>query len=327
MKKKNIAIMAGGNSSESVISLQSAAQIKSVLDDSKYNIYTVLVEGNNWNVILPGELKSPVDRNDFSFNENGVKIKFDQALIAIHGTPGEDGLLQSYFELTGIPYTTSNPLASALTFNKFTCKSYLKNFGIRMAHSVLVRKGNTIREDDIIKITGLPCFVKPNEGGSSYGVSKITRKEDLAEAIQKAFAEDSEEILIEEYIQGIEITCGLLKTKEEEYILPLTEIVSKTSFFDTKAKYDPAFCDEITPARITAGISKKCQEISSLIYDALNCRGVVRIDYILRDSELYFLEVNTVPGMSAASIVPKQAEVHGMSLGQLLDIILEDTSQ
>lgn len=324
MNKKKIAIVAGGYSSERGISLNSANQIKSVLNPEKYDIYTVIISKDIWEVCFDDGCNLVINKDDFSFIFNGQKIKFDMALITIHGTPGEDGLLQSYFELIGLPYNTGDVLSTSLSFNKFACKTYLKNFDILTANAVLIRKGQEFDPKKIIKITKLPCFVKPNAGGSSYGVTKVSDEAALLPAIEKAFLED-DEVIVEQFIKGTEITCGVLKTNELEIILPVTEIASKNEYFDTESKYDPALCDEITPARIPLKMQEKCQETSSRIYDALNFRGITRIDYILKGEDLYFLEANVTPGMSSASIVPKQLKVHGMTMTEMFDIIIEDS--
>lgn len=324
MNKKKIAIIAGGYSSERGISLNSANQIKQVLDREKYEVFTVLISKDIWEVCFDDGCNLIINRDDFSFNFNGQKIKFDMALISIHGTPGEDGLLQSYFELVGLPYSTGDVLSTSLSFNKFACKTYLKNFDVLTANAVLIRKGQEFNPKKVIKITKLPCFVKPNAGGSSYGVSKVRTEEELMPAIEKAFLEDKE-VIVEQFIKGTEITCGVLKTKELEILLPVTEIASKNEYFDTEAKYEPGMCDEITPARIPLKMQEKCQEISSRIYDALNFRGVTRMDFILSGEQMYFLEANVTPGMSAASIIPKQLKVHGMTMGEMFDIIIEDS--
>lgn len=324
MNKKKIAIVAGGYSSERGISLNSANQIKSVLNAEKYDIYTVIISKDIWEVCFDDGCNLIINKDDFSFVHNAQKIKFDMALITIHGTPGEDGLLQSYFELIGLPYNTGDVLSTSLSFNKFACKTYLKNFDVLTANAVLIRKGQEFDPKKIIKITKLPCFVKPNAGGSSYGVSKVTEESALLPAIEKAFLEDNE-VIVEQFIKGTEITCGVLKTNDLEIILPVTEIASKNEYFDTESKYDPALCDEITPARIPLKMQEKCQEISSRIYDALNFRGITRIDYILKGEDLYFLEANVTPGMSSASIIPKQLKVHGMTMTEMFDIIIEDS--
>lgn len=324
MNKKKIAIVAGGFSSERGISLNSANQIKNVLDREKYDVFTVLINKDVWEVCFDDGCNLGINKADFSFNLNGQIVKFDLALISIHGTPGEDGVLQAYFDLMGIPYTTGDVLSTSLSFNKFACKTYLRNFDVLTANAVLIRKGQEFDPKKILKVTKLPCFVKPNAGGSSYGVTKVSDEAALIPAIELAFKED-DEVIVEQFIKGTEITCGVLKTKDIEIILPVTEIASKNDFFDTEAKYDPALCDEITPARIPLKMQEKCQEISSKIYDALNFRGITRIDFILKGEDMYFLEANVTPGMSAASIIPKQLKVHGMTMAEMFDVIIEDS--
>lgn len=320
--KKNIAIVAGGDSSEYEISVESAAQLIEIIDKRKYNGYIVSIRNNVWEVQHSQWGNLPVDKNDFSCQLSNGKLFFDCALIAIHGTPGEDGILQSYFELLKIPYTSSGVLTSALTFNKYTCKAYLNNFGINTAKAILVRKESNVKSDYVVRELGLPCFVKPNNGGSSFGVSKVLKADQIKNALSSAFRED-EEIIIEEYLDGSELTCGLMKTREKEIILPVTEIVSKKEFFDYEAKYK-GMADEITPARISKEVEKLVKETSSFIYDVLNCKGIVRIDYILSKEKLYFLEVNTVPGMSKNSIVPQQARAAGLDLGEFFTLVLEE---
>lgn len=322
--KKVIAIIAGGDSSEYEISIESAAQLIGILNKSKYESYIVSIRNNVWAVQHPSLGNLSIDRNDFSFKNGGVKVNFDCALIAIHGTPGEDGKLQSYFDLLKIPYTTSGVLTSSLTFNKYTCKAFLNNFGINTAKAILVRKGSHVKPDYVSKELGLPCFVKPNNGGSSFGVTKVAAVGSIMDALDSAFKED-DEIIIEEFISGMEVTCGLLKTGEKEFILPLTEIVSKTEFFDYEAKYK-GMADEVTPARVSKDVEKLVKDTSSFIYDVLNCKGIVRIDYIFSKGKLYFLEVNTVPGMSKNSIVPQQARAAGLDLGELFSLVIEDVS-
>jgi len=321
--KKNIAVIGGGNSSEYFISLQSAETIAKAIDKEKYNVYTVQIKGNDWELTSDRFCGIPINKNDFSFNDNGQKIKFDCAYISIHGTPGEDGKLQSYFDIIGMPYTSCNVLCSSLTFNKYFCNTYLKQKGIKAAKSIMLRKGDNINASKIIEETGLPCFVKPNEGGSSFGISKVKKQEDLIPAIEKAFKE-SPQVIIEEFVKGREITSGLVKINGKEYIFPLTEIVSANEFFDYEAKYDAEETQEITPAPIDTGLAEKCKNLSSKIYDYLNCSGIVRIDYILHDGEFNFLEINTVPGMSPASIVPKQIKEYGLVFTNLLTEIIEE---
>ncbi|MEA3445638.1 MAG: D-alanine--D-alanine ligase [Bacteroidota bacterium] len=321
--KKTIAILAGGDSSEYVISVQSADQIKKWLNPEKHKAYIVTIKGKDWEVCGDDLCNLVINKDDFSFVQNGQKVKFDCALIAIHGTPGEDGKLQAYFDLIGLPYTVSNVLSSALTFNKDATKNYLKATSTTLAKSVIVKKGLAVNVDEITEKLGLPVFVKPNEAGSSFGISKVKEKKELLPAIEKAYTENPV-VIIEEFIAGDEITCGLLKTKDKDYILPLTEIVSKKEFFDFDAKYTPSLVDEISPARISDELTKKCMAISSEVYDTLMCKGLVRVDYILRNNDFYFLEINTIPGMSENSIVPKMAAAAGINMRDLFDAIIED---
>jgi len=308
--KKNIALLLGGNSAEAVISVQSAGQVFQHLNDALYDIYPVMIKGTSWTYTHNGAAIE-VDKTDFSLIVDGRRVCFDCAVPMIHGTPGEDGRLQAYFDLVQIPYTTSGVLASSLTFNKHACKTYLNSLGILFPKGKLIRKGEMVNAPELSSILGLPCFVKPNNGGSSFGVSKIKSIDELTTALEAAFAEDAEETLVEEYIEGTEITCGLVKIGDEIIVFPITEIVSKKEFFDVEAKYQPGLSNEITPARISESLRIDCEILSTAIYKYLNCRGIVRIDYIVRDERLFFLEVNTVPGMSPASIIPQQINVLG----------------
>lgn len=319
---KNIAIAAGGDSSEYIVSVASASNIEKSLDNKRYRPFLITMKGKRW---IYGTLDNPgpeIDKNDFSVTLNGEKIKFDCVFIAIHGTPGEDGKLQAYFDLLHIPYTTCGVMTSALTFNKYVSKGFLNNFGILSAKAMLLRKRYKIDPKRIADEIGLPCFVKPNNGGSSFGVTRVTGESGIKDAVLKAFKED-DEVIIEEFIEGMELTGGVIKTTDREILFPLTEIVSKNDFFDFNAKYNRE-ADEITPARIPAGLSRECQQISSMIYDILDCRGIVRIDYILKDNKFYFLEVNTVPGMTDTSIIPQQAEALGISITEIFTIAIED---
>jgi D-alanine-D-alanine ligase len=323
--KKNIAIITGGDSSEIVISLKSAEQVRSCLDHEKYNIYIVYIKDTDWHIILDNSEKADIDRHDFSFRNNGHKVKFDYVFFAMHGPPGENGILQAYFDLLNIPYNTSGILPLAITFNKYVCKTFLANSGIRTAKTILLRKDEKLVPSKIISDTGLPCFVKPNCGGSSFGITKVNDPAELEKAVATALKEDSE-VLIEEYIKGIEITCGLVKLKGRELIFPITEIVSKKEFFDYEAKYTTGMSDEITPARVSKKISEKCQSISSRIYSLLNCSGIVRIDFICRDDELFFLELNGIPGMTKESIVPRQIRAYGLTESEVYEMIIKDTA-
>ncbi len=322
--RKNIAIIAGGDSSEYQISINSAKEITSLLNLEKYNIYTVIIRQGKWIVKQEG-IDTPVDKNDFSFQSARGKIIFDVALIAIHGTPGEDGKLQGYFELINIPYTSCDSFTSALTFNKFACKSFLKEFGIPTAKSVFLRKEEAYETSEIIKKLSLPCFVKPNNSGSSFGISKATNEDELRKGISDAFSED-DEVIIESFIEGVEVSSGLLITSKETHIFPLTEIVTKNDFFDYEAKYTEGKSEEITPARINKTMQEKCKKYSAEIYSRLGCRGIVRIDYIISGNIPYFLEINTVPGMSAESIIPKQISAYGYKTGDIFDLVIEEIS-
>ncbi|HAN17461.1 MAG: D-alanine--D-alanine ligase A [Bacteroidetes bacterium GWC2_33_15] len=321
--KKNIAIVAGGDSSEYVISLNSAEQIAKWIDKEKYNVYTVLAKGTEWIVKNDMVCDLILNKDDFSFSLNNQKTTFDCALITIHGTPGEDGKMQGYFDTLHIPYTTSNVLASAITFNKVFSKNYLKPFDIPLARFITLKKGDPIDAEQIIEITGLPCFVKPNCGGSSFGVTKVKEKEKLFEAIEFAYKEDNE-VIIEEFLEGTELTCGLVKTKDKTIVFPPTEIVSKNEFFDYEAKYTKGMSEEITPARISKEMTTEIQHLSSQVYDIFQLNGIVRIDYILSRNKLYFMEVNTAPGMSAASIVPQQVAAMGLNMKDIFNLVIED---
>lgn len=321
--KKTIAVMAGGDSSEYVVSLRSAKEIAANLNRDKYRVFNVLQRGGQWQVQFENNTSVDINKNDFSFLYQNEKVYFDCVFIAIHGRPGEDGKLQGYFDMLSIPYTTCDAITSALTFNKHFCSNYLHFLNLPMATSVWLRKGEEIRESEILDKVGLPCFVKPNKGGSSFGITKVKQAAALRRAIEDAFAEDPE-ILVESFIEGTEITCGLAKVKENEFVFPLTEIVSKNEFFDYEAKYTPTKVEEITPARISDELTRQCQQLSSVIYDALNCHGIVRIDYILNNNQFFFLEVNTIPGMTRESLVPQQIRAYGMTTEELYDLVIED---
>ena len=323
MKKRTIAIVAGGDSSELPVSLRSAQGIYSFIDKERYNLYIVEMQGNRWEVVLPNGEKTPIDRNDFSFTENGEKKVFDFAYITIHGTPGENGLLQGYFDLIGIPYSSCNVLVSAITFNKFTCNQYLKGFGIRVSESMILRKGFEILDEEVINKVGLPCFIKPNAGGSSFGVTKVKTKEQIQPAIEKAFGE-SDEVMIEAYMQGTEITCGCYKTKDKEVVFPITEVVTSNEFFDYDAKYNGQV-DEITPARIPEETAERVRLLTSAIYDILDCDGIIRIDYIITEGEkVNMLEINTTPGMTATSFIPQQVRAAGLDIKDVMTDIIEN---
>ena len=321
--KKNIAVVYGGDSSEFVVSVKSSKNVFESIDPSIYNVWKVQMQGLNWDVLEGDKVIASVDKGDFSFVRNGEKIQFDFAYITIHGTPGEDGKLQGYFDLVKIPYSTCGVYSSALTFNKYFCSNYLRNFDVPMAKSVRLFKGDAIDPDKLIEELGLPVFVKPNAGGSSFGVTKVKEKSQLLAALEMATKESSD-ILVEEFIDGPEFTCGLVKLSNQEILFPVTEVIPQNEFFDFEAKYTVGKTDEITPARISPEMTQKIQQLSSRIYDLCDCSGIVRIDYILKDGEFYFLEVNTTPGMTATSFVPQQIAAMDRKLGDVLGLIIED---
>ena len=321
--KKNIAVVCGGDSSEYVVSVQSGKNVYGAIDPELFRPWMVELKGKDWKVMSGAEKIGDVDKSDFSFVLNGEKICFDYAYIIIHGTPGEDGILQGYFDLIGVPYSSCDVHASSLTFNKYFCSNYLRNFGIPMAKSALRKKNTVIHVDELIAQLGLPVFVKPNAGGSSFGVTKVKSKDELAAAIEKAWQE-SDEALIEEFVEGQEFTCGLVKLKDQAFVFPLTEVLPKKEFFDFEAKYTRGMTDEITPARLSAELTGDCRQLASRIYDLCNCSGIVRIDFILKNGTFYFLEVNTTPGMTATSFIPQQIAAMGKDLKEMLTMIIHD---
>ncbi|MEE4284846.1 MAG: D-alanine--D-alanine ligase [Mariniphaga sp.] len=323
IKKPNIAVIAGGDSSEFVVSVKSGANVLAAIDTQKFRPWLVQMRGAEWFVMQGEKQIAPVNKSDFSFSLKNETIQFDFAYITIHGTPGEDGILQGYFDLLNIPYSTSSVHSSSLTFNKWFCNNYLKSFGIKMARSVKIDKGKKINSTEIIKKLGLPLFVKPNAGGSSFGISKVKNENDLLPAIESAWKESSE-ALIEEYIGGTEFTCGLVRLGGKKVIFPVTEVIPKNEFFDFEAKYTPGATDEITPARLPEDLYERCQQISSEIYDLCQCSGIVRIDFILKNKEFYFLEVNTTPGMTATSFIPQQINAMGLALKEIISKVIDD---
>jgi D-alanine-D-alanine ligase len=319
--KKKIAIAAGGDSGEYKISIQSAAIVEEYLDKELFEPFVVVIKGSEWRYKAPDGKTHDINKDDFSLELGEKTIHFEAVFIAIHGTPGEDGKLQGYFEMLKIPYTSSDQTTSTITFNKFVCNQLVSSYGYDTAHSIVLFQGWDQQYKDILKLTGLPCFVKPNSGGSSVGMSKVLKEEDLPLAINKAFKE-CDEVLVEEFIEGREITCGVFNDNGTVRSLPVTEVVTQNEFFDYEAKYTEGLAREITPAPISDELEKKCRDISEQLYNALKCRGVVRFDYIFNDSGIYFLEVNTVPGLSPKSIVPKQSLEEGIPLKDLFTMIL-----
>lgn len=316
--KKNVVVIAGGNSSEYGVSIQSGNHIFAEVDGDRYNKFLMILKGREWLVEMNG-VSYPVDKNDFSFVCEGEKVAFDFAYITIHGNPGENGMLQGYLDMMGVPYSTCSTLCEALTFDKYTCTNYLNGFGINTTHPVMLTKGQAFDKEAVLNAVGLPCFVKPNAEGSSFGVSKVKNAEDFDSAIEEAFSK-CHEILVESFIDGIEFTCGLYKVGNKKIIMPVAEVVPKKEFFDYEAKYDAKMSDEIIPGRFSEAITEEIQEMASTVYDILRCEGIVRIDGFVRGKEVIMLEVNTTPGMTANSFVPKMIRVMG---GNLKDVITE----
>ena len=321
--KRNIAIVAGGYSSEIVVSLKSAEGIYSFIDKDKYNLYIAIVKKGEWVVKLPGGEHTPIDKNDFGFCENGEVKHFDFVYITIHGTPGEDGRLQAYFDLIGMPYSSCGMLASAVTFNKYVCNNFLRNFGIRIADSIHLFKGETVTSEEAAGRLGLPVFVKPTDGGSSFGVTKVKDVSHIQEAIAAAFAEGSE-VLLESAVAGTEVTCGCYKVKGKEVIFPLTEVITENEIFDFNAKYNGQ-SQEITPARISDELAKKVQCATSKIYDVLGAKGLIRVDFIIpEDGNPVMLDVNTTPGMTTTSFIPQQVRAAGLDIKDVMTDIIEN---
>ena len=323
--KRTIAIVCGGDSSEHDVSLRSAQGLYSFFDKERYDVYIVDIKGQDWHVELPDGTTAKIDRNDFSFMENGEAKVFDYAYITIHGTPGENGLLQGYFDLIGLPYSTSGVLVEAMTFDKFVLNQYLRGYGVKVADSLLIRKGyeELVSDDEIEERIGMPCFVKPAADGSSFGVSKVKNKDQLAPAIRKAMLE-SPEIMVEQFLEGTEISIGVYKTHEKSVVLPATEVVTTNEFFDYDAKYNGQV-QEITPARLSEDITRRVREITSHIYDILHCNGIIRIDYIIsKEGKISMLEVNTTPGMTPTSFIPQQVRAAGLSMTNVLTDIVEN---
>ena len=321
--KKKIAIIAGGDSSEIVISLKSAEGLYSFIDKDKYDLYIATIKKGEWNVRLADGEQVPIDKNDFSFLEKGQKQHFDFAYITIHGTPGEDGRLQAYFDMIDLPYSSCGMLASTITFNKFVCNQYLHNFEVKIAKSIHLFKGQGVANEEVVQRLGLPVFVKPNDGGSSFGVTKVKNESDIQPAIEKAFKE-GKEVMIESFISGTEVTCGCYKTDKVTRLLPITEVVTENEFFDFDAKYNGQV-KEITPARISQELTEKVQSETSRIYDILGAKGLIRVDYIIpEDGEPVLLEVNTTPGMTATSFIPQQVRAAGLDIKDVMTEIIEN---
>ena len=309
--KRTIAIVCGGDSSEHDVSMHSAQGLYSFFDKERYNIYIVDVKGIDWHVELEDGTSAPIDKNDFSFIENGKHVEFDYAYITIHGAPGENGIMQGYFDLIHLPYSTSSVLVEALTFDKYVLNNYLRGFGVNVADSILLRRGEEYNEEEIEKRLGMPCFVKPAADGSSFGVSKVKNIDQLAPALRVAFME-SDEVMIEGFLDGTEISQGVYKTKDKSIVFPATEVVTSNEFFDYNAKYNGQV-QEITPARINPDTAKRVAAETSRIYDILHANDVINM-----------LEINTTPGMTATSFIPQQVRAAGLDIKEVLSEIVEN---
>ena len=319
--KKNIAIIMGGYSSEAGISLKSGMVVASHLDATKYNTYPIHILKDKWVYIDSNNEEFALDKNDFSLHLGTSKITFDCVFNAIHGTPGEDGKLLAYLELIGIKHTSAPFYQMAVTFNKRDTLSIVKKYGIPTAKSIYMNEGDFIDVKNIIETVGLPCFIKPNNAGSSYGITKAHTEAEIYSGIEKAFKEDIE-LLIESFLEGTEVSVGVIQYKEETMVLPITEIVSENDFFDYEAKYEGK-SEEITPARITEAQEKKVKKMALKVYQILNMSGFSRSEFIIVDGTPHFLEINTVPGLTEESILPQQAHQANISLAELFENAIE----
>jgi D-alanine-D-alanine ligase len=327
--KKTIALVTGGFTGESVVSFKSAVFVESKIDKNKYDVFKIVILKNEWYYTDSGSVKHIVDKNDFSLHLGGTKIVFDAAFIMIHGAPGEDGKLQGYFELLNIPYTSCDTLTSSLTMNKGYSKAIVNGIkGLNLAKSVQLFDNSLAANQHLLDSLVLPLFIKPNNGGSSIGMSKVKTANELPDALVKAFNEDSQ-VLVEEFIQGREFSIGVYNTHDGIRVLPSTEVIPTNDFFDYEAKYTPGATEEITPGRMTEEEKERVERIVSEIYRKLNCKGMIRIDYFLQDlsSEFYFVEINTIPGQTAQSFIPQQVKAAGLDItefyGQLIEMAID----
>lgn len=319
MQKKNIAILTGGDSEERIISLRSGKVVREHLPADRYRTFLIDIQRGDWRDL---DTQIQVDKNDFTLQIGDEKIKFDCAFAALHGSPLEDGKMQGYLEMVGVPYTCCDGYVSALTMNKYNTKAQLVPYGVPMSPSILLRADDPVDEAKLLAL-GLPLFVKPNNHGSSFGVTKVKTAHELLPAIQEAFR-FSREVMAEAFMPGREFSNGVLRVNGEIVVLPITEIIPETEFFDFAAKYEGK-SKEVTPADLSPELTRQCQERTRLVYDALQCRGVVRIDYILVGDTFHLLEPNTIPGISPASIVPQQAVAHGWALGEFFSLLIEES--
>ena len=325
-KKKIIAILCGGDTSEHDVSMRSAEGIASFLDPARYNIYKVEIHAGHWEAILPDGTRNIVDRNDFSFQDGERCVRPDFCYITIHGAPGENGVLQGYLDLIRMPYSTCDVLVEAMTYDKFVLNNYVRAFGVSVADSLLIKQGrdHEVSDEEIIRRIGLPCFVKPASGGSSFGTTKVKTPEALRPAIDLALKE-GEDVMVEAFMKGTEVTCGCYKTRTKSVVFPVTEVVTKNEFFDYDAKYNGQV-QEITPARISDSLTQRIQTLTGMLYDILGCHGIIRIDYIITEgNKINMLEINTTPGMTPTSFIPQQVRAAGLEIRDVLTDIIEDT--
>ena len=325
-KKKIIAILCGGDTSEHDVSMRSAEGIASFLDPARYNIYKVEIHAGHWEAILSDGTRSIVDRNDFSFQDGEQRVRPDFCYITIHGAPGENGVLQGYLDLIRMPYSTCDVLVEAMTYDKFVLNNYVRAFGVSVADSLLIKQGrdHEVSDEEIIRRIGLPCFVKPASGGSSFGTTKVKTPEALRPAIDLALKE-GEDVMVEAFMKGTEVTCGCYKTRTKSVVFPVTEVVTENEFFDYDAKYNGQV-QEITPARISDSLTQRIQTLTAMLYDILGCHGIIRIDYIITEgNKINMLEINTTPGMTPTSFIPQQVRAAGLEIRDVLTDIIEDT--
>lgn len=325
MSKKNIALISGGNSGEYQISINSGKEVAKAIDNKKFNVYPIILRGKDWYYKTETNQHIQIDKTDFSLTLNNTKINFDCVFNAIHGTPGEDGMLQGYLDMLHIPYTSCNHTVSALTFHKGFCNQIVRGLNIvNVSKSSLFISDENYNLDEIVEEIGLPCFVKPVRSGSSVGVSKAKTKEELMLAMERAFQVDNE-IMVEKFIKGRELTCATSCLPNFPKTLPLAEIISKHEFFDFEAKYNSSLNQEVIPAPISNELTEKIQKTSEILYQKLRCSGIVRFDYIVTENEeIYFIEVNSIPGMTEESIVPKMANKAGFSTTDLYTLLINN---
>jgi D-alanine-D-alanine ligase len=324
--KKKIALVTGGFTGESVISLKSAAVVEKTIDRALYEVFTIYIYPGDWYYLTPSGDKIAVDLNDFSLQLEGKKITFDGVFTILHGSPGEDGKLAGYFDLLGIPYTTCDQLTSAITMNKGYTKAIVQTIPeLQVARSMQLFEQDPAAASRIQEELQLPLFIKPNNGGSSIGMTKVKTWEELPEALDKAFAEDSQ-VLVEEFVSGREFSVGIFKEKGQITVLPATEIVSSREFFDYEAKYVPGVCEEITPGRMNSEEVARVERIAKKVYAVLNCKGAVRIDYFLQEDTgaFYFIEINTVPGQTETSLISQQVRAMGMDVSHFYTLLIEE---